>query len=135
MNKLKNRFIIIRIHCGPNNHKMSFGSMTKRVVAHFDRNTITFNIKCDQIFTPWTYLHYFGGNHASYSENIYLKIWFWSIFRASVNTTCRIHCPIIRKPNSGATGTIHLCVRHHLVRSKLVGVLIWPPVSMIISLK
>ena len=48
---------------GLNNHKVSIGSRTKHVVSHFDYNTITFNVKSDQIITYWTYLTYFGGNH------------------------------------------------------------------------
>ena len=47
---------------GLNNHKVSTGSMTKRVVSHFDYNTITFNVKCDQIIVYWTYLTHFGGS-------------------------------------------------------------------------
>ena len=47
---------------GLNNHKVSPGSMTKRVVSHFDYNTITFNVKCDQIIVSWTYLTHLGGN-------------------------------------------------------------------------
>ena len=115
--------------CDLNNHKVSFGSMIKRVASHFDPNTITFNTKCDQILTPWTYLPYFGGNHASYSENIDLKTHFWSILRVSVSETCRIDGPFMRKPNSGVTGTIHLCVPYRFVRYQLVGYLVELPVE------
>ena len=88
---MKNPIITIWTPWGLNNHKVSFGSMTKRVVSHFDRNTITFDTKCDQITVYWTYLAHFDPfwekswviQWKKWSENIILInitiFWEWNM--------------------------------------------------------
>ena len=121
---------------GLNNHKVSPGSMTKRVVSHFDYNTITFNVKCDQIIVSWTYLTHLGGNQTplniiTVKEVIWNHNFFLSILRSSVSQTCRIMCLYMRKPNLKVTGTIQLCLSYYFVTELLVGHLIELPVCII----
>ena len=72
---------------GLNNHKVSPGSMTKRVVSHFDYNTITFNVKCDQIIVSWTYLTHLGEIRLHWTS-LQWKKWYEIIILINITIFC-----------------------------------------------